>query len=105
MELFFMMTAMLALIVPIAVGRARCIVITPRLLYLFKSILSTISETGSVTLEAGPKRSAAAPTEVICSDESATLSNFVRLTDALPYDDTVSAPWGQCRHPDTYSAV
>lgn len=32
MELFFMMTAMLTLLGPIAVGRVRCIGITPRLL-------------------------------------------------------------------------
>ncbi len=31
MELFFMMTAMLALLGPIALGRVRCIRVTPRL--------------------------------------------------------------------------
>ena len=41
MELFFMLSAMLALIVPIAIGRVRCIRMTPRLLHLFKSIASS----------------------------------------------------------------
>lgn len=41
MELFFMMTAMLALLGPIAVGRVRCIRIAPRLLDLVKCILQT----------------------------------------------------------------
>lgn len=47
MELFFMMTAMLALLGPIAVGRVRCIRITPRLLDLVNCILPTASHSES----------------------------------------------------------
>jgi hypothetical protein len=43
MELFFMMTAMLALLGPIAVGRVRCIRIAPRLLDLVNGRLQTPS--------------------------------------------------------------
>lgn len=52
MELFFMMTAMLALIVPIAVGRVRCILIVPRRRRLFNRILSTTAEI-ELALKAG----------------------------------------------------
>ena len=53
MELFFMMTAMLALLGPIALGRMRCIRIAPRLLVLVADILPTISRTNHATLSAG----------------------------------------------------
>ena len=53
MQLFFMMSAILALLVPIAVGRVRRILITPRLLDLFKRILPTMSATERDALEAG----------------------------------------------------
>lgn len=43
MELFFMMTAMLALLGPIAAGRVRCMRIAPRLLDLVNCILATVS--------------------------------------------------------------
>lgn len=47
MELFFMMTAMLALLGPIALGRVRCIRIAPRLLDLVNRILPTASHSGN----------------------------------------------------------
>jgi hypothetical protein len=43
MELFFMLTATLALIVPIAIGRIRCVRISPRLLHLFKCVLPPVA--------------------------------------------------------------
>jgi hypothetical protein len=57
MELFFMMTAMLALLGPIAVGRVRCIRISPRLLDLVKSIRLTAPEGEVVSHRAGKKPS------------------------------------------------
>ena len=53
MELFFMMTAMLALLGPIAVGRVRCIRIAPRLLDLVADLLPTVSRTNRAALDAG----------------------------------------------------
>jgi hypothetical protein len=50
MELFFMMTAMLALLGPIAVGRVRCIRITPRLLERVACIGPTVSRTKRAAL-------------------------------------------------------
>ena len=44
MEYFCMMTAMLALLGPIAVGRVRCIRITPRLFALLSYVLPTAAE-------------------------------------------------------------
>jgi acyl-CoA dehydrogenase len=53
MQLFFLMSAILGLIVPVAVGSVRRILVTPRLLDLFKRILPTMSDTERVALEAG----------------------------------------------------
>lgn len=53
MELFFMMTAMLALLGPIAVGRVRCIRFAPRLLALAANIMPTVSRTSHGTHDAG----------------------------------------------------
>jgi hypothetical protein len=55
MEAFFMMTAMLALLGPMVVGRLRCIDITARLLELdlVKSILATVAASATVALVAG----------------------------------------------------
>ncbi|MET0858824.1 MAG: hypothetical protein ABWY27_18910 [Telluria sp.] len=49
MELFFMMTAMLALLGPIALGRVRCIRVTPRLRGLACYIVPVRSRAQSVT--------------------------------------------------------
>jgi hypothetical protein len=49
MELFFMMTAMLALLGPIALGRVRCIRVTPRLRGLACYILPVRSHVQSGT--------------------------------------------------------
>jgi hypothetical protein len=57
MELFFMMTAMLALLGPIAVGRVRCIRISPRLLALVKSIHPTVPHGEGASRRAGNKPS------------------------------------------------
>jgi hypothetical protein len=48
MELFFMMTAMLALLGPIAVGRVRCIRIAPRLFDLVNRSIATASPADTV---------------------------------------------------------
>ena len=52
MEMFFMLSAMLALIVPIVIGRVRCIRVTPRLLQLYKCIVPSAS-LGKSFLQAG----------------------------------------------------
>ena len=44
MEYFCMMTAMLALLGPIAVGRVRCIRVTPRLFTLLSYVLPTAAQ-------------------------------------------------------------
>jgi hypothetical protein len=49
MELFFMMTAMLALLGPIAAGRIRCIHFTPRLQHLFSFASDSRAERSSAT--------------------------------------------------------
>lgn len=52
MELFLMLSATLALIVPIVIGRVHCIRITPRLLQLYKCIAPSAS-LGEGSFEAG----------------------------------------------------
>lgn len=97
MELFFMLTAMLALIGPIVAGRVRCILITPRL-------PSAAQEQRS--LEAGafgsphenlsgkpdwcPKHAWVTRTTAGRSEQSTTLSHFVRVTAALARVDHVA---------------
>jgi hypothetical protein len=53
MELFFMMTAMLALLGPIAVGRVRCIRIAPRMLQLAAKIIASVSRVNRASFDAG----------------------------------------------------
>lgn len=48
MELFFMMTAMLALLGPIALGRVRCIRIAPRLFDQVNRLIPTASHSDNV---------------------------------------------------------
>lgn len=56
MELFFMMTAMLALLVPIIVGRLRRALLAPRLSDLFNPIAPTLSAPERVAIVAGAMR-------------------------------------------------
>jgi hypothetical protein len=53
MELFFMMTGMLALLGPIAIGRVRCIRITPRRFALVANLRPTLSRINRAALGAG----------------------------------------------------
>lgn len=78
MELFFMMTGMLALLGPIAVGRARCIRITPRLLDRVNCILPTASHAES---GARPPRGCA---NAVVSDRVAGLGRERRFKQQRP---------------------
>ena len=94
MELFFMMTAMLTLIVPIAVGRVRCVLITPRLRNLFRC-MRPIMSVGDGLLSGKPacRPAPAWPTRpaAILSEGSSNLSNFVRLTADLARVDNMAS--------------
>lgn len=109
MELFFMLTAMLALIGPIVAGRVRCILMTPR--HLFKRMLSSMPldqrspEAGALAwpheVLSGkpdwcPKHAWATRTTVIRNGQSTTLSTFVRVTAALARVDHIAPNYASC---------
>lgn len=78
MELFFMMTAMLALLGPIALGRVRCIRIAPRLLDLVNRLLPTASHSANrVCLPRGP-----APVDM--SDSTSRMDSERRIQQQRP---------------------
>jgi hypothetical protein len=78
MELFFMMTAMLALLGPIALGRVRCIRIAPRLLDLVNRLLPTASHFANrVRLPRGP-----APVDM--SDSTSRMDSERRIQQQRP---------------------
>ncbi|MDQ2988255.1 MAG: hypothetical protein M3R60_04050 [Pseudomonadota bacterium] len=78
MELFFMMTAMLALLGPIALGRVRCIRIAPRLLDLVNRHLQTASHA-----DHGARRPCG-PTYVAISDSTSRMDSERRIQQQRP---------------------
>lgn len=113
MELFFMLTATLALLGPIVAGRLRFILLTQRARKLFNRILPPPSQ-DQHSLHAGafawphdtlsgkpdwcPKQAWTSRTSAIRSERSTTLSNFVRATAALARVDQIAPNYARRPH-------